>query len=84
MVDSLRVMGRGFAIVVLVSMNTYQIAHAHYLGAFVIGSAISVCWWMNARTSARSDVPHGALLYGLGAGMGTVTGMAVMRVLYGP
>ncbi len=70
--------------VLLVSMNTYQIAHAHYLGAFVVGTAISVVWWLNARTSARSDVKFGALLYGLGAGVGTVTGMAVMRWFYGP
>lgn len=84
MTDSLRVVGRGFSIVVLVSMNTYQIAHEHYLGAFIIGTAISMLWWMNARTSARSEIAYGPVLYGFGAGIGTVTGIAVMRLLYGP
>ena len=74
---------RGFSIVVLTAANVYQIAHAHYLGAFFIGAGISYVWWGNARRSGHDDVPHAALWYGLGAGVGTITGMALMRLLYG-
>jgi hypothetical protein len=78
-----RVVARGFTIVVLTAANVYQVAHAHYLGAFVVGMAISIVWYSNAKTTARSDVPYAGLLYGLGAGIGTITGMFVMRMIYG-
>lgn len=81
--NGVKLAGRGFSIVVLTSMNVYQIAHQHYLGAFSIGAAISVVWWGNAKRSGHDDVPYAALWYGLGAGIGTVTGMALMRLLYG-
>jgi hypothetical protein len=77
-----RVVARGFTIVMLTAANVYQVAHAHYLGAFVVGMAISAVWWSNAQASV-SKVPYGAVLYGFGAGCGTVTGIAVMRWLYG-
>lgn len=81
--SALRLALRGFSIVVLTAMNVYQVAHEHYTGAFVVGTLISVVWWGNARTSGREDVPFAAVWYGLGAGCGTVTGMALMRWYYG-
>ncbi len=74
---------RGFSIVVLTAANVYQIAHQHYLGAFVIGTLISIVWFGNAKSAGASDVPLGKLWYGLGAGIGTVVGMALMRLVYG-
>jgi hypothetical protein len=75
---------RGFSIVVLTAANVYQIAHQHYLGAFVVGTGISIVWWCNAsRTGQGALPPHPAVWYGLGAGIGTIAGMWLMRVVYG-
>jgi hypothetical protein len=78
-----RTFGRGFLIVMLTATNAYQIVNKHYVGAFLVGTSISLVWWSNARTSARSGLPWAGLAYGLGAGTGTVTGMALATVLYG-
>lgn len=75
---------RGFSIVVLTAANVFQIAHQHYGGAFVVGTAISVIWWQNAsRSSQPVTVAVPALWYGVGAGLGTISGMCLMRAIYG-
>lgn len=73
--------GRGFLQVTLVAANVSQIAAGHYRGAFVVGTMISFVWYLNARTAARSDLPGAAACYALGAGAGTVAGMALSRSL---
>jgi len=78
-----RIAGRGFVQVVLVSANTFQVAHAHYLGMAIVGFLISVVWWTNARATGRNDdVAGAALAYGLGAAIGTLTGASVMAWWY--
>lgn len=84
MAEGLRLAARGFVIVILTATNVYQIAHEHYIGAFVIGALISVVWFGNAKNAGRSDVAGAAWWYGLGAGLGTIAGMALMRAIYGP
>ncbi len=69
------IFGRAFLQVSLVAANVVQIATGHYLGGFVVGTAISWLWFTNARTAARSDLPGAAAVYALGAGTGTVAGM---------
>jgi hypothetical protein len=81
--DGLRLAWRGFVIVILTATNVFQIAHEHYLGAFLVGTLISVVWFGNAKRAGHSDVRHAAWWYGLGAGLGTVAGMALMRLVYG-
>lgn len=56
-------------------MNTRQIARAEYVGAFVVGCAISSVWWWNARTASKIEEPFAWVAYALGAGVGTVIGM---------
>jgi len=82
MSNYLRIFGRGFLIVFLTATNVYQVSHQHFAGGFVVGVLISVVWWTNARTSARSELPGAGLCYGLGAGAGTVAGMVLSTVLY--
>lgn len=82
MTDYLRIFGRGFLIVFLTSTNVYQVSHRHFLGGFIVGVLISITWWANARTSARSDLRGAGLCYGLGAGVGTVAGMVLATLLY--
>lgn len=77
-----RLFFRGFVQVALVSANVAQIAAGHYSGAFFIGTAISVVWYSNTRTANRVELPGAAACYGLGAGAGTVVGMALARSLF--
>lgn len=67
--------GRACLQVSLVAANVVQIANGHYLGGFVVGTAISYLWFQNARSAALSDLPGAAVVYALGAGAGTVLGM---------
>lgn len=69
---------RGFVLVALVAANTRQIAQGHYLGAFLVGGAISAIWWSNS--SAKREQFRGAgAVYAFGAAVGTVFGMWLAR-----
>lgn len=74
---------RGFALVACTAANVRQIASGHYGGAFVLGCAISWLWFRNARGAAHDSVPYLRECYALGAGCGTITGMLLMRAVYG-
>ena len=71
----LRLLLKGFTIVALTAANVRQIAAGHYGPAFVVGCAISSCWWFNSRSATRSNAPGAWAAYALGAGLGTVCGM---------
>jgi hypothetical protein len=75
--------GRGWLQVALVAANTYQIAHALYVGAFIIGFGISMVWWFNAGSSGRSTDWRDGPFYALGAASGTVSGLLLTRWWYG-
>lgn len=72
------VFARGFFLVALVAANTRQIAQGKYLGAFLVGGAISFVWWSNSSAQRESFRGAGAL-YALGAAVGTVFGMYLGR-----
>jgi len=74
---------RGFLIVTLTSANIGQIAQRHWGGAFLGGCAISFVWFGNSKTAAHSDARFGRECYALGAGLGTLFGMFLVRWLYG-
>lgn len=82
MIDILRIALRGFWIVSLTALNVWQVSHEHYVGAFVGGFFISATWWTNAHASAHSHVKYGAIWYGLGAGVGTMAGLAAGTWFY--
>ena len=73
---------RGTLLVLLVSVNTYQIAHQHYAGAGLVGFLISIVGWYNARSAGRSDLRGAGLIYAVGAATGTMLGMWLMHLLY--
>lgn len=75
--------GRGFLIVLLTSTNVAQIAAQHYVGALVVGVAISWVWWGNSHGAAHNATPYVRECYAIGAGCGTLTGMLLIRALYG-
>lgn len=78
-----RLFARGFLMVFLVSANTYFISHFDLVAAGVVGTTISVIWFSNARTAGRSELPGAAIVYGLGAGVGTMVGMSVAKTVLG-
>jgi hypothetical protein len=81
-VTHLRIALRGFWIVFLTASNVVQVATGHYGGAFVGGFLISATWWSNAH-AAKVPVRYGSICYGLGAAIGTVSGMGLTHWWYG-
>jgi multidrug transporter EmrE-like cation transporter len=79
----LAVFRQGFLIVTLTASNVGMISGQHWFGAGVVGFLISFVWFTNARTAAHTSVPYAREWYALGAGMGTLFGMGIVRVLYG-
>ena len=78
----LRVALRGFWLVFLTASNVWQVSHGHYLGAFLGGFLISATWWSNSH-AAKVDLPCASLAYGVGAALGTVSGMTLTVWWYG-
>ncbi len=74
---------RGWLIVSLTAMNVGAVAGHHWALAFAGGFAISWVWWENSRGAARSTEQWARESYAAGAALGTVTGMWIVRVLYG-
>lgn len=70
----IRIAGRGFGLVALTASNVVQVSHGHYGGALLGGFLISWLWWSNSH-AAKMAIPGAALAYGLGAALGTVSGM---------
>jgi uncharacterized protein YebE (UPF0316 family) len=66
---------RAFVMVSLVAMNTRQIAHGNYRGAFLCGCLISLVWYLNVGKASHDQRWQAVLAYALGAGCGTVCGM---------
>lgn len=66
----------------LITANTYQVAHGHELGIFMVGCAISWLWWWNAGHAGRSTDPFDGLVYGVGAGVGSLVGYLLTAWLY--
>lgn len=79
----LHVAWRGWLIVTLTAMNVGAVAGHHWTLAFLGGAAISWVWWSNARGAATSTARWAREAYSLGAGAGTITGMLIVRALYG-
>ena len=73
--------GSGFVIVCLVAMNTYQVAHNHYVGALVVGFLISLLWTFNVKRVVIGSW-RDRVAYAVGAAFGTVAGMAISQIIY--
>ena len=77
-----KLFGRGFLQVFLVAVNTYQLAHVRFLGAFIVGFLISFVWWHNAGSSGKSFNRLDGICYALGAATGTVVGLFLVSRYY--
>jgi len=71
----------GFIQVSLVSVNTYQIAHGHLVGVFVVGFLISLVWSWNVKKIAfGSQIDR--IVYATGAAFGTTAGLILASMFY--
>ena len=69
-------------------MTTMVAANTVYLATNALGQAatlsllISMLWWSNS-SAKREDLPYAGMAYGIGAGLGTLTGATLARYLGG-
>jgi len=67
--------------VTLISCNTWQIANSKWIGALIVGFAISFVWCFNISRVAFSDILD-KLIYATGACAGTGTGLIIASSIY--
>lgn len=77
-----KLFGTGFLQVVLVAINTYQISHELYVGAFIVGFGISFVWSFNVKRIAFGTF-NDRVVYALGAGLGSLLGLVFSKMIYG-
>jgi len=70
----------GWLQVALVSLNTYQIANAHLIGAVIVSFGISLVWTCNVRTALGSWPLR--LAYCSGAAIGAGSGLIASQLIY--
>jgi hypothetical protein len=79
--DKLALFGTGCIQVLLVAINTWQIAHGKWFGCMVVGFLISYVWTWNVKKVAFGT--HGdRLIYAGGAALGTIAGLAIATFFY--
>jgi len=71
----------GLIQVMLVCVNTWQIANEKYLGAIIVGFLISLVWTLNVRAAAFGTIWQ-RLSYCLGAATGTALGLTITQIIY--
>lgn len=77
-----KLFGSGFLQVILVAVNTYQIANGKVLGALVVGFLISFTWSFNVKRIAFGTLAD-RVVYSLGAAVGSAGGLLLASLIYG-
>jgi hypothetical protein len=77
----LKIASAGFIQVLLVCINTYQIAHEKWLGVFLIGFLISFSWSFNVKKIAFGSMQD-RIFYALGAAVGSISGLFIAKMYY--
>lgn len=81
MSTKLQVFIAGFIQVVLVSVNTWQLAHEKFLGAFIVGFCISMVWAINIKKVVLGNRVD-KIFYAFGAGLGSMMGIFISKLIY--
>lgn len=67
--------------VLLVAVNTWQIANQKYVGAVIVGFLISLAWTFNVRRAAFATWQE-RIVYCTGAALGTISGLCLTQIVY--
>lgn len=67
--------------VLLVVVNTWQVANQKFLGAIIVGFLISLVWTFNVKRVALGEWST-RLIYCLGASLGTASGLLITKTIY--
>lgn len=78
--EKIKIFTTSFTQVMLVSVNTILLTKGYVLGIFMVAFTISFIWCYNVSKIDLSDVRR-KLIYSFGAGLGSVTGYLVMKIL---
>lgn len=73
--------GCGYVQVLLVALNTWQIANDHVAGAVIVGFLISLTWTFNVKRIAFGNRMD-RFIYAGGAALGTLSGILLARAIY--
>jgi len=79
--NKLSLFAAGYVQVLLIAINTWQIAHSYFIGAFIVALLISLVWTYNVKRISLSSMTD-RFLYSFGAAFGTLSGMGIVKVLY--
>lgn len=71
----------GFIQVILVVINTYQIAHEKWAGVVFVGFLISLVWSYNVKRIAFGSLKD-RLIYSSGAAIGSLAGLVISVWFY--
>lgn len=71
----------GFVQVLLVALNTWQIANDHLVGAVIVGFLISLTWTFNVKRIAFGTHAD-RFIYAGGAALGTLSGLLLAKAIY--
>lgn len=71
----------GLIQVLLVAINTYQLAHEKWVGCFIVGFFISFVWTFNVKRIAFGKLSE-RIIYALGAATGAVAGLGISILVY--
>jgi hypothetical protein len=72
---------QAWAQVMLVVLNTWQIANGKIVGAIIVGFLISLVWTFNVKRAAFATWTT-RIIYCAGASAGTGTGLLLADLLY--
>lgn len=76
----MKLFATGFLQVLLVTIQTYLIAHSHYAGVAVFGFLISFVWTHNVKKIAIGGLKD-STIYSLGASSGALLGLSLANLI---
>lgn len=65
----------------LVAVNTFFIGKLNFIAIFIVSTLISLLWCYNVSKVSVSTINQ-KLTYSLGAGIGAVTGLLIIKYLF--
>ena len=71
----------GFGLIVLATINTWQLAHERYYDSLLFGFLSALVWTFNVKRIAFSSVTD-RIIYATGAAVGSLAGLELVKIFY--